>query len=236
MRSDLTAGYFNSCAAGHEPFRNVTGSARFDVVAGQRTERWLVTIDKGDMRVSRGERAAGSVLRADKASFDRVVAGELNLMAAVLRGEVAVEGDAEIGEMFVSSGSFQGRRASEHGGRPPARRGGRNKRRARQDPRWRHVRGQRRARRHRGIADRSDGAVLVRHAVPLPVGADRERRAAESALGRRPSILRNALLPRARYRDRVRRCEAIRDPPARGRQWFSRGADASQPSSTNRSI
>jgi len=94
----LTAGFFDELGSrGHEPLlRKVTGSARFDVVAGQRTERWLVTIDKGDIRVSRGNAAAGSVLRADKASFDRVVAGELNLMAAVLRGEVAVEGDPRL--------------------------------------------------------------------------------------------------------------------------------------------
>jgi len=98
VRSDLTAGFFDELGSrGHEPLlRKVTGSARFDVVAGQRTERWLVTIDKGDIRVSRGNAAAGSVLRADKASFDRVVAGELNLMAAVLRGEVAVEGDPRL--------------------------------------------------------------------------------------------------------------------------------------------
>ena len=98
MRTDLTAGFFDELASrGHEPLlRKVTGSARFDVVAGERTERWLVTIDKGDIRVSRGNAAAGSVLRADKASFDRVVAGELNLMAAVLRGEVAVEGDPRL--------------------------------------------------------------------------------------------------------------------------------------------
>jgi len=94
----LTAGFFDELGSrGHEPLlRKVTGSARFDVVAGQRTERWLVTIDKGDIRVSRGNAAAGSVLRADKASFDRVVAGQLNLMAAVLRGEVAVEGDPRL--------------------------------------------------------------------------------------------------------------------------------------------
>ena len=98
MRSDLTAGFFDELASrGNEPLlRKVTGSARFDVVAGQRTERWLVTIDKGDIRVSRGNAAAGFVLRADKESFDRVVAGELNLMAAVLRGEVAVEGDPRL--------------------------------------------------------------------------------------------------------------------------------------------
>ena len=98
MRPDLTAEFFDELASrGHEPLlRKVTGSARFDVVAGERTERWLVTIDKGDICVSRGNTPADAVLRANKGSFDRVVAGELNLMAAVLRGEVAVEGDPRL--------------------------------------------------------------------------------------------------------------------------------------------
>jgi putative sterol carrier protein len=82
---------------GHEPLlRKATGSARFDLVAGGRTERWLLTIDKGDIRVSRRNAAADCVLRADRASFDRAVTGELNVMAAVLRGEVAVGGDPRL--------------------------------------------------------------------------------------------------------------------------------------------
>ncbi len=94
----MTAEFFDELASrGHEPLlRKVTGSARFDVVTGERTERWLVAIDKGDIRVSRGNAPAGSVLRADKTSFDRIVTGQLNLMAAVLRGEVAVEGDPRL--------------------------------------------------------------------------------------------------------------------------------------------
>jgi putative sterol carrier protein len=81
----------------HEPLlRKATGSARFDVVDGKRTERWLVTIEKGEIAVSRRNAAADSVLRADKPSFDRIVAGELNFMAAVLRGEVAVQGDPRL--------------------------------------------------------------------------------------------------------------------------------------------
>lgn len=82
---------------GHEPLlRKATGSARFDLVDGRRTERWLVTIDQGDIGVSRKNAGADAVLRADKACFDRVVAGELNFMAAVLRGEVAVRGDPRL--------------------------------------------------------------------------------------------------------------------------------------------
>jgi hypothetical protein len=59
------------------------GSARFEVVDGKQTERWHVTIDKGHIRVSRRN------ARAD-------TAGRLNAMAAVLRGELVLEGDPRL--------------------------------------------------------------------------------------------------------------------------------------------
>ena len=95
MTTGSTEAFFDELGGrGHEPLLSgVTGSARFDVVAGGRTRRWLVTVAKGDIHVSRRNAAADVVLRADKASFDRVAAGEGNLTAAVLRGEVAVRGD-----------------------------------------------------------------------------------------------------------------------------------------------
>ena len=101
--------------------------------------------------------------------------------------------------------------------------------RPRPDPRRQHLRRQRRARRHRGVAHRPDRPVLVRHALPVDVGADRERRAAERALDGRPAVLRDALLPRARDRHGLRRREALGDPPARGRRRLPRGADDPQP-------
>jgi len=98
VRSDSTAEFFDQLASrGYEPLlRKLTGSARFDVVAGERTERWMVSIEEGNIRVSRGDAAADSVLRTSEALFGRVAAGELNLMAAVLRGEVAIEGDPRL--------------------------------------------------------------------------------------------------------------------------------------------
>lgn len=96
--ADLTAEFFAELGRrGHEPLLSkATGSARFDVVNGKRTERWLVTIDKGNINVSRRNAAADCVLRTDRASFGRAAAGELNLMAAVLRGEVEVRGDPRL--------------------------------------------------------------------------------------------------------------------------------------------
>ena len=70
-----------------------SGAARFEVVDGKQTQRWLVQIDKGHIRVSRRNTRADTTARASKASFERAAAGQLNLMAAVLRGEIAVSGD-----------------------------------------------------------------------------------------------------------------------------------------------
>ena len=82
---------------GHEPLlEKARGSARFDIADGKRTERWLVTIDKGDLRVSRRNAAADCILHVERSSFERAVAGKLNLMAAVLRGEIDIGGDERL--------------------------------------------------------------------------------------------------------------------------------------------
>ena len=98
VRPDPTADFFAELGRrGHEPLlRKASGSARFEVVDAGRTARWLLTIDKGDIRVSRRNAAADCVLRADKASFDQLIAGKQNFMAAGLRGEVAVRGDPKL--------------------------------------------------------------------------------------------------------------------------------------------
>lgn len=82
---------------GQDPRLNkAKGTARFDVVDGSRTERWLLTIDKGDIGVSHKNAAADCLVRANKAFFDRAVAGKQNFFAGVLRGEVTVEGDPKL--------------------------------------------------------------------------------------------------------------------------------------------
>ena len=97
-QSDSIAEFFADLGRrGHEPLlEKARGSARFDVADGRRTERWLVTIDKGDLRISRRNAAADCIVRVDRSSFERAVAGKLNLMAAVLRGEVGIGGDERL--------------------------------------------------------------------------------------------------------------------------------------------
>ena len=98
MTSDPTAEFFAELSSrGHEPLLGkARGSARFDVIDGKRIVRWLLAIDKGDVDVSRRNAAADCVVKADRATFDRIVGGELNFMAAALRAEVSVRGDPKL--------------------------------------------------------------------------------------------------------------------------------------------
>jgi putative sterol carrier protein len=94
--ADATTTFFDGLAArGHEPaLEKVSGTLRFDLRDGGRgTSRWLVTIRRGDVAVSRRNVEADCVVRADRALFDRIASGETNAMAAVLRGAVNLEGD-----------------------------------------------------------------------------------------------------------------------------------------------
>lgn len=92
---DPTARFFAALAErGDEPLlRKAKGSMRFDIVDGRKTRRWLVAVDKGALSVTPGGTDSTCVVRADKEVFDRVASGRLNAVAAVLRGELAVEGD-----------------------------------------------------------------------------------------------------------------------------------------------
>jgi SCP-2 sterol transfer family len=98
VSSDSTAAFFDELGRrGHEPLlAKATGTVRFDVVDGTRTLRWYVSLEKGDIAVSRKGGAADSVVRADKASFDQIATGEMNVMAAALRGEVVFDGDPKL--------------------------------------------------------------------------------------------------------------------------------------------
>lgn len=93
--TDATARFFADLAArGDEPLlRKASGSMRFDVVSGRKTRRWLVSVDKGAVRVEDGGAEATCVIRAEQAVFDKIATGRLNAVAAVLRGDVVVAGD-----------------------------------------------------------------------------------------------------------------------------------------------
>lgn len=82
---------------GHEPLlRRVTGSIRFEIGEGRSVQRWLVDIDHGDVTVSKRARGGDCAVRTDTATFDRILQGSDNTMAAYLRGAIGAEGDPEL--------------------------------------------------------------------------------------------------------------------------------------------
>ncbi len=95
---DATAEFFGDLAErGREPFlAKATGTLRFDLAAGESTEHWLVSVERGDVTVSREHAEADCVLSSDRTLFDGVVRGEVNPMAALLRGALTVTGRVEL--------------------------------------------------------------------------------------------------------------------------------------------
>jgi putative sterol carrier protein len=96
--ADATAGFFDELARrGHEPLLgDAVGSVRFEVVSDAQIDIWRVELAKGDVSVSRDGGAADCVVRTGKQLFDGIASGEVNAMAALLRGALAFEGDPEL--------------------------------------------------------------------------------------------------------------------------------------------
>jgi putative sterol carrier protein len=96
--ADATAVFFEELARrGHEPLLgDAVGSVRFELVGEAHTDTWRVMLDNGEVSVMREGGTADCVVRADKTLFDRIAGGEVNAMAALLRGALAFEGDPEL--------------------------------------------------------------------------------------------------------------------------------------------
>jgi len=96
--ADSTAEFFQELGRrGHELLlEKAVGIVRFDLVEGKRIDRWLVTLDRGDVSVSRKNVAADCIVRGERVLFDAMATGDVNGMAAYLRGELTLEGDPEL--------------------------------------------------------------------------------------------------------------------------------------------
>jgi putative sterol carrier protein len=100
--SDPTEEFFAELdSRGHEPMlRKATGTLRFDLVDGTNESSWFVAVKKGDVSVSHAKGQADCVMTADRHLFNAIVRGETNAMAAILRGEISVQGDPELLVLF----------------------------------------------------------------------------------------------------------------------------------------
>jgi putative sterol carrier protein len=97
-RTDPIAEFMEGVTSrGHEPsLAKATGTVRFEVVDGRRTERWLLTVTGGKLAVSHGNARADVTLRAPRALFEQIFRGKANATAAFLRGALQIEGDVQL--------------------------------------------------------------------------------------------------------------------------------------------
>ena len=99
--ADQTAAFFESLRSrGHEPLLEMAdGTLRFELVNGE-VAHWFVSVDKGDVTVSRARRRADCTIKGPKPVFEGIATGKINAIAASLRGAIVVEGDAELLTLF----------------------------------------------------------------------------------------------------------------------------------------
>src|SRR5215207_8949269 len=79
---------------GDEPLlRGVAGTIRFDLRRGRTIDPWTVSIADGAVSMTHRKLVADCVATMDEQVFRSVAAGEMNAVAAALRGEIEIAGD-----------------------------------------------------------------------------------------------------------------------------------------------
>lgn len=89
--STATDRFFHDLAErGYEPLLlRADGTLRVDLDR----EHWYLEMSKGNVTVSRRDEPADTVIRTDKATFDKVAGGQSNALATLLRNEMMFEGE-----------------------------------------------------------------------------------------------------------------------------------------------
>jgi hypothetical protein len=92
---DPTASFFEELAsAGDIPLlHRICGTIQIDLDNHETTEHWYLSIDHGTVKTSHQRLAADAKMRAHRDLFNGIVQGTVNATAALLRGDLALEGD-----------------------------------------------------------------------------------------------------------------------------------------------
>jgi hypothetical protein len=96
--------FANLAAPGHlATFEGDSATLRFDVRDGAQVHHWYVTVNDGDVAVTRQNKAADAVIHVERPQFEAIVTGRLNAQAALLRGVLTCEGSLAALMMFQRS-------------------------------------------------------------------------------------------------------------------------------------
>lgn len=98
MTLDSAEDFFTSIGVNrHVPrLARCHGAVRFDIMTPDGVDSWRVDIIKGEVTATRDRSPAEAVVRAEKAIVDGVVRGDVNPVAATLRGVLVVEGNWDL--------------------------------------------------------------------------------------------------------------------------------------------
>lgn len=80
--------------------RPVNGSIRVDLREGGDTDSWVLTFDAGRIEVAEVGGGADVTVAGERDVFNRLVAGQTNTVAAVLRGALHAQGRLELLYVF----------------------------------------------------------------------------------------------------------------------------------------
>jgi putative sterol carrier protein len=89
---EITRQFFTALEAQPALPGRQTGVLRIDLADGERTEHWYLDIRKSDVRASHKGATPDCTVSTDLATFEAIVDGRMNAMAAVLRGAIQIEG------------------------------------------------------------------------------------------------------------------------------------------------
>ena len=99
-----------------------SGTVLVELEDDGRTERWYVNVKRGDVSLSRSGSKPDCVVRTKASTFKAIRTGQLNLMAAVLRGLLSIEGKVALmvalQGLFNPSAGAAGETVAGYAGRP----------------------------------------------------------------------------------------------------------------------
>ena len=100
--SDPIESFFDGLGRrGYEPLlQHTVGSIQWEFLDGKATERWWVGIDRGRVKVRRGEAPAETLVREDRQTMVDTILGRRNAMTTFLRGEAGYSGPGEAVVVF----------------------------------------------------------------------------------------------------------------------------------------
>jgi hypothetical protein len=98
------------------PVPMVDGVLRMDVQEGDAVEHWYLTMKKGSLKVAQDGGEPDCVVWGDRATFEAILTGKANAMAALLRGALHARGKAVL--LTAVQRLFPGSPGAE--GLPPA--------------------------------------------------------------------------------------------------------------------